>query len=43
VTREVYGAAAGVPPGAFVYFDGVDEKLGRLAKYAAVIDDGHTR
>ena len=33
-TREVYGDAPPLPPGAVVYYSGVDEHVGSLTKYA---------
>lgn len=38
---EAYGADAVIPPGASVYFQGVDDRLGPMAKYAVVLPDGH--
>lgn len=35
-THEIHGEAATLPPDALVYFDGVDERVGRLRKYAVV-------
>lgn len=35
-THEVHGQGADMPPDALVYFDGVDERVGRLRKYAVV-------
>lgn len=40
-TREVYGEPDALPPGAKVYYDGVDPHVGRLVKYAVVRHHGH--
>jgi hypothetical protein len=40
-TREVYGEAAAVPPGAEVLFVGCDRHGDRLTKYVEVEADGH--
>jgi hypothetical protein len=40
-TRERYGEAAPVPAGAWVLFDGVDPRVGRITKIAWVAPDGH--
>lgn len=39
-TCERYGATA-LPPGAWVLYDDVDARVGRLVKYATVSADGH--
>lgn len=35
-THEIHGQGETLPPDALVYFDGVDERVGRLRKYAVV-------
>jgi hypothetical protein len=42
-TREVYGEAPALPPGAVVYFSGVDASVGALTKYALTEPHAHTR
>ena len=42
-TFEVYGESQAPPPGASVYFRGVDEHVGWLTKYATVKAHGDTR
>ncbi len=37
---EAYGEDAQLPAGATLYFQGVDDQLGPMLKYAMVIDDG---
>ena len=39
---EAYGTAVSVPRGATLYFQGVDDQLGPMTKYAVVLDDGDT-
>jgi len=40
-STEVYGENISVPPDSTVYFDGVDERAGRLTKYARVTRHVH--
>lgn len=42
-TREVYASDPPIPDGAFVYFNGIDERIGPMAKYAAVEAYGDSR
>jgi hypothetical protein len=43
-TVELYGAGVPVPPGATVYFQGEDARVGQLTKYAMIdTDDAHPR
>lgn len=35
-THEIHGESGSPPPAALVYFDGIDERVGRLCKYAMV-------
>jgi hypothetical protein len=42
-TTEVHGPQAVVPPGAIVYFQGDDEHVGPITKYAQVHDHAHAR
>ncbi len=37
---EAYGPAVSVPPGGTVYFQGVDDRLGAMTKFALVLSDG---
>ena len=39
---EVFGDSVQPPPGAVVYFRGVDDRVGPLTKYTVVQDDAHT-
>jgi len=39
-TTEVHAAGVPVPPGATLYFCGVDDHLGPITKYAQVHRDG---
>lgn len=41
-TVEIFGPLAAVPPGATLYFQGIDPEAGPLTKYALVHPDGHT-
>lgn len=41
-TVEIFGPLAAVPPGAALYFQGIDPEAGPLTKYALVHPDGHT-
>lgn len=40
-TVEVYGEADDLPPGARLYYDGIDAHVGRLVKYAVARRYGH--
>jgi hypothetical protein len=40
-TVEVYGEAEDLPPGARLYYDGIDPQVGRLVKYAVARRYGH--
>lgn len=40
-TVEVYGEADDLPPGARLYYDGIDPQVGRLVKYAVARRYGH--
>jgi len=40
-THEVYGDDVTVPPGARIFYDGIDEHVGRLTKYTLVETDGY--
>ncbi|KQP23614.1 biotin carboxylase [Pseudorhodoferax sp. Leaf267] len=39
--HEIFGSDEAPPPGAVVYFNGVDEQVGRLTKYTTLIHDDH--
>lgn len=41
-TAEIYGENPSVPPGAAVYFQGNDDRVGPLTKYARLEDYGNT-
>jgi len=41
-TTEIYGENPSLPPGATVYFQGNDDKVGPLTKYARLEDYGNT-
>ncbi|MBA4263918.1 MAG: DUF3182 domain-containing protein [Comamonadaceae bacterium] len=40
-TYEEYGNSANVPAGAWVLFDGIDDQIGRITKYALTTDHVH--
>lgn len=40
-TSEVYGESVPTPSDAFIYFDGVDDHVGRLTKFARLEDYAH--
>jgi hypothetical protein len=41
-TTEIYGESPTLPPGAAVYFQGNDDKVGPLTKYARLDEYGYT-
>lgn len=41
-TTEIYGDNPSLPPGAAVYFQGIDDSVGALTKYARLEDYGNT-
>lgn len=39
--HEIFGACDALPPGAVVYFNGVDDQVGPLTKYSTIASDDH--
>ena len=41
-TTEIYGESPPLPPGATVYFQDIDDRVGPLVKYARLEEYGNT-